>query len=142
MRMWIQTHPNASTSIVVLAKHWISVLPFWLEIFLPVEHFLMRQIDAASGTVLVLASNNPLPTPVDLTLPAIGSTKAAGTYENARSLPFDVGCFRVLQPCPLWRNCSHRRFSSVKVLVRTSSRTSFHPALLGMPPFSLLGVSH
>ncbi len=44
------------------------------------------QIDASEGSVTVRSSGNDLPAPTVLSLPASGSTRAAGTFENVEAM--------------------------------------------------------
>lgn len=54
----------------------------------PVDFFGMSQIDTtvAVGQVAVLGSNNPLPTPVLVDLPASGSTRGETTFEHVEGM--------------------------------------------------------
>lgn len=52
----------------------------------PTENFAMSQIDASTGSITVVALNQALPTPVDIVLPASGSTKASETLEAVEGM--------------------------------------------------------
>lgn len=52
----------------------------------PTENFAMSQIDASTGSITTVALNQALPTPVDLFLPASGSTKASDTFEAVEGM--------------------------------------------------------
>jgi uncharacterized protein len=52
------------------------------------ESFTTTQIDAtvSNGVVTILSSGNPIPTPVSLSLPAAGSTRAFSTFANVEGM--------------------------------------------------------
>jgi len=50
------------------------------------EFFGMTQLDAAAGSVRVVASGQPLPTAVQVALPASGSTRDAATFEAVEGM--------------------------------------------------------